>query len=74
MAILPGTAALYSNLCHRHSGNISMLQHFVVLSAFLSLELSSNCIDRLVFPLTMDVLGQNYTLEGLVRCASHHFT
>ena len=22
----------------------------------------------------MDVLGHNYTLEGLVRCTSHHFT
>ena len=51
-----------------------MLQHFVVLSTFLSVELSQNCVDRLVFPLTMDLLGQNYTLEGLVRCASHHFT
>ena len=22
----------------------------------------------------MDVLGQNYTLEGLARCTSRHFT
>ena len=26
------------------------------------------------FLLTMDILGQNYTLEGLVRCKSHGFT
>lgn len=73
-AILPNSAALFCDFCQRHSGNISMLQHFVLLPTFLSLELSSNCIDRSVFPLTMDVLGQNYTLEGLVRCESHHFT
>ena len=73
-AILPSSAALYCDLCQRHCGNISMLPHFVLLPTFLSLELSSNGIDLLMFPLTMDVLGQNYTLEGLVRCTSHHFT
>ena len=73
-AVLPSTAALYCNLCQRHSGNISMLRHFLLLPTFLFLELSSYCIDRLGFPLTMDVLGQNYTLEGLVKCTSHHFT
>lgn len=73
-AILPSTSALYCDLCQRHCGDISMLQHFVLLPTLLSLELSSNCIDRLIFPLTMDVLGQNYTHEGLVRCTSHHFT
>jgi len=37
--------------------------------------MSSNCIDRLIFfPLTVDVLGENYTLKGLVRRTSHHFT
>ena len=73
-AILPSTSALYCDLCQRHCGDISMLQHFVLLPTLLSLELSSNCIDRLIFPLAMDVLGHNYTLEGLVRCTSHHFT
>ena len=37
-----------------------MLQHFVLLPTFLILELSSNCIDQMFFPLTMDVLGQHY--------------
>ena len=73
-AILPSTAALYCDLCLSHCGDISMLQHFVLLPTFLTLELSSNCIDRLIFPVTIDVLGQNYTLVGLVRCSSHHFT
>ena len=73
-AILPSSAALYCDLCQRHCGDISMLQRFVLLPTFLYLELSSNCIDRLMFPLIMDVLGRNYTLQGLVRCTSHHFT
>ena len=46
-AILPSTAALYFDLCQRHYGDISMLQHVVLLPTFLSLERSSNCIDRL---------------------------
>ena len=37
-----------------------MLQHFVLLPTFLILELSSNYIDQIFFPLTMDVLGQHY--------------
>ena len=44
-ATLPSTAAIYCDLCQRQ--NISMLQHCVLLPTFLSLELSSNCIDRL---------------------------
>lgn len=42
---------------------------------FLLVELSDNyCIDQLVFPLTMDMLGQNYVLQGMGQCVSHHFT
>ena len=37
-----------------------MLQQFVLLPTFLIVELSSNCIDQIFFPLTMDVLGQHY--------------
>lgn len=33
-----------------------MLQCFVLLPTFLIVELSSNCIDQIFFPLTMDVL------------------
>lgn len=51
-----------------------MLQHFVRLPTFLTVELSSKYIDKLFFPLTMDVLGENYVLKGMVRCTSHHFT
>ena len=35
-----------------------MLQHFALLPTFV--ELSSNCIDQIFFPMTMDVLGQHY--------------
>ena len=51
-----------------------MLQHFVALPAFLVVELSSNCIDQIFFPLSMDVLSQHYVLKAAVRCFSHHFT
>ena len=51
-----------------------MLQHFITLPTFLTVELSSNYINQIVFPLTMDVLGQNYLLKGMVRCISYHFT
>ena len=42
-----------------------MLQHFVLLPTFLIVELSSNCIDQILFPLTMDVLGQHYICAQL---------
>ena len=46
-----------------------------MLPTFLLVELSDKCsIDQLVVPLTMDMLGQNYVLKGMVQCASHHFT
>ena len=51
-----------------------MQQDFVVLPIFLCVELSSSVIDLLFFPLTIDVLGQNYVLKGMVRCISRHFT
>ena len=41
---------------------------------YILVELSDNCIDQLVFPLTMNMLGQNYVLKGMVQCVSHHFT
>ena len=73
-AILPSSKALFCNLCQQHSGNISVLQHFVILPKFLLIELASTCIDQVYFPHIMDVLGQSYELKGMVRCASHHFT
>ena len=73
-AILPNSSALYCDLCQEHSGDLSMLQHFVILPRFLTMELSSNYINQIFFPLTMDVLGQNYVLKGMVRCLSSHFT
>lgn len=51
-----------------------MLQHFITLPTFLTVELSSNYINQIYFPLTLDVLGQNYLLKGMVRCISYHFT
>ena len=72
--ILPNSSALYCDLCQEHSGDLSMLQHFVILPRFLTMELSSNYINQIFFPLTMDVLGQNYVLKGMVRCLSSHFT
>ena len=51
-----------------------MLQQFIMPRTFLLVELSDNCIGQLVLPLTVDMLGQNYVLKGMVQCASHHFT
>ena len=73
-ATLPNSSTLYCDLCQENSGDISVLQHFVTLPTFLSVELSSNCIDKLFFPLIMDVLGESYVLKGMVRSLSDHFT
>ena len=43
-----------------------MVQHFVILPKFLSIELYDNIIGQVLFPLTMDVLGQNYVVKGMV--------
>ena len=51
-----------------------MLQQFIMAPTFLLVELSDNCIGQLVLPLTVDMLGQNYVLKGMVQCANHHFT
>ena len=72
--ILPNSCRLYCNFCQKDSGDVSMLQHFVLLPTFLIVELSSNCMDQIFFTLTMDVLGQRYVLKGMIRCSSHHFT
>ena len=50
------------------------LQHFVTLPTFLTIELSSNCIDQITFPITMDILENYYSLKTVVHCASQHFT
>ena len=73
-AVLPSTRALYCDICQRQSGDICGMQHFVTLPTFLNIELSSQCIDRIHFPLNADVLGNFCTLKAVVRCASHHFT
>ena len=73
-AVLPSTRALYCDICQRQSGDICGMQHFVTLPTFLNIELSSQCVDRIHFPLNADVLGNFYTLKAVVRCASHHFT
>ena len=73
-AILPNSCRLYCDLCQKHSGDISILQHFVTLPKFLSVELSSHCINQVIFPMTMDVLGEGYVLKGMVRSLNHHFT
>lgn len=66
-AILPNSRGLFCELCHQHSGNLSRLQHFVTLPTFLTVELSFNCLDKIFFPLRMEVLSQNYVLKGMVR-------
>lgn len=48
-SILPSSWQLYCNFCLKDSGDVSMLQHFVLLPTFLILELSSNCIDQIFF-------------------------
>lgn len=64
------SSRLKYDICQKDSGDISMVQHFVILPKFLSIELC-DIIDQVFFPLTMDVLGQNYVLKGMVRCLNH---
>ena len=73
-AILPNSTTLYCDLCQTYSGDISSLQHFVTMPMFLTIELSSNCINYAVFPSTIEVLGCWYSLKSLFRCCNHHFT
>ena len=73
-AFLPNTRALYCDVCQKHSGDVSELQHFVILPTFLKIELSSHCIDHILFPLTMEVLENFYLVKAVVRCSSQHFT
>ena len=50
-SILPNSWRLYCNFCRKDSGDVSMLQHFVLLPTFLIIvELSSNCIHQIFFP------------------------
>ena len=73
-AVLPNSTTLYCDLCQTYSRDISLLQHFVTMPTFLTIELSSNYINCVVFPSTMEVLGCWYSLKSLVRCCNHHFT
>ena len=73
-ALLPNSNSLFCHVCRGNFGDIQLLQHFITLPMFLSVELSSNCVDQLNFPLTIDVLGERYGLAGMVRCMNHHFT
>ena len=73
-AVLPNSTTLYCDLCQIYSGNISSLQHFVTMPMFLTIQLSSNCINYAVFPSTMEVLGCWYSLKSLVQCCNHLFT
>ena len=69
-AVLPNSRTLYCELCEENFGDISMLRHVVTLPTFLIAELSSNCIDKIFFPLTMDVLGEYYV--GSMHKSSFH--
>lgn len=73
-AILPNSNSLFCHVCRGNFGDIQLLQHFITLPMFLSVELSSNCVDQLNFPLSIDLLGKRYRLEGMVQCMNHHFT
>ena len=64
--ILRKRSRLNFSFCKGHSGDFSMLQQFIMPPTFLLVELSDNCIGQLVFPLTMDMLGQNYVVKGMV--------
>lgn len=63
-AISSKSSRLKCHICQKDSEDISMVQDFVILPKFLSIELCDNIIDQVFFPLTMDVLGQNYVLKG----------
>lgn len=72
-AILPSSRALFCDLCQQHSGVVSVLQHFVTLPKFLLVELSSNCINHIMyFPLSVISVGESYELKGKVCCVGHH--
>ena len=64
----------YYDSSKKHSGDISALPHFVTLPTFLTIELSSNCIDQMTFSWTLDILEKYYSLKAVVRCANQHFT
>lgn len=72
-AVLPYSKAPYCDSSKKHSDDISALPHFIILPTFLTTELSSNCIDQITFPLTMDILEKHYSLKTVVRSASQHF-
>lgn len=72
-AVLPDTGALYCDSCQSQTGDIRM-QHFITMPMFLMTELSAIHINQIQFPLSIDVLGNFYSLKAVVRCASHHFT
>ena len=73
-ATLPNSNSLFFHVYRGNFGDIQLPQHFITLPVFLSVELSSNCVDQLNFPLGIDVLGKMYRLEGMVRCMNHHST
>ena len=55
--LLTKRSRLNCNFCKGYSGDVSMPQQFIMPPTFLLVELSDNCIDQLVFPLTRDMLG-----------------
>ena len=61
-AILPISSALYCDICHQDSGNISTLQ-----------QLSSNCSSQVVFLQNLDV-SVCFSLKAIVHCMNHNFT
>lgn len=62
------------DVCQNHSGDISTLQHFVILSKFLCIDLHQNITGEVFFLLTLNVFGQNYVLRDIVQCLNCHFT
>ena len=50
-----------------------MLQQFIMPPTFLLVELSDNCIDQLVFPLTMDMFARSKLCIGSM-CKSSFYS
>ena len=73
-AVTPTANRLFCGSCNQYSEDITVMQHFVTLPTFLSIELTSNFINQISFPLIMEVLANHYKLSAVVRCSGSHFT
>ena len=65
--ILRKRSRLNCNFCKGHSGDVSLLQQFVMPPTFLLVELSDNCIDQHPCPILSNGYDKVNGLTRLVR-------